>query len=57
MRPTGRPAEETASAREDAACAGVLTWYLHTVDAVAHMVSPHRYQFPLRPGLSRVQSR
>jgi DNA-binding SARP family transcriptional activator len=45
----GRAAtEETASAREDA-LRRVLTWYLHTVDAVAHMVSPHRYQFPLAP--------
>ncbi len=38
--------EETASARGDAV-RRVLTWYLYTVDAVAHMVSPHRYQFPL----------
>ncbi len=40
--------EETPGAREDA-LRRVLTWYLHTVDAVAHMVSPHRYQFPLAP--------
>jgi DNA-binding SARP family transcriptional activator/Tfp pilus assembly protein PilF len=40
--------EETDSARADA-LRRVLTWYLHTVDAVAHMVSPHRYQFPLAP--------
>jgi DNA-binding SARP family transcriptional activator/Tfp pilus assembly protein PilF len=40
--------EETASARGDAV-RRVLTWYLYTVDAVAHMVSPHRYQFPLAP--------
>jgi DNA-binding SARP family transcriptional activator len=40
--------EETAGARGDA-LRRVLTWYLHTVDAVAHMVSPHRYQFPLAP--------
>jgi tetratricopeptide (TPR) repeat protein len=44
--------EETRAARDDA-IRRVLTWYLHTVDAVAHMVSPHRYQFalaPLEPG-------
>ncbi len=40
--------EETASARADA-LRRVLTWYLHTVDAVGHMVSPHRYRFPLAP--------
>jgi len=40
--------EETAGARDDA-LRRVLTWYLYTVDAVAHMVSPHRYQFPLAP--------
>ena len=40
--------EETASARDDA-LRRVLTWYLHTVDAVGHLVSPHRYQFPLAP--------
>jgi DNA-binding SARP family transcriptional activator/Tfp pilus assembly protein PilF len=45
----GRAAtEETASARDDA-LRRVLTWYLHTIDAVGHMVSPHRYQFPLAP--------
>ncbi len=45
----GRAAtEETADARGDA-LRRVLTWYLYTVDAVAHMVSPHRYQFPLAP--------
>ena len=27
----------------------MLAWYLHTVDAVAHMVSPHRYKVPLAP--------
>jgi DNA-binding SARP family transcriptional activator/Tfp pilus assembly protein PilF len=44
--------EETRATRDDA-IRRVLTWYLHTVDAVAHMVSPHRYQFalaPLEPG-------
>ena len=40
--------EETASARADA-LRRVLTWYLHTVNAVGHMVSPHRYRFPLAP--------
>ncbi len=41
--------EETADARRDA-IRRLLTWYLHTVDAVAHMVAPHRYQFALAPG-------
>lgn len=43
--------EETASGRDEA-IQRLLAWYLHTVDAVAHMVSPHRYQFELAaPGL------
>jgi DNA-binding SARP family transcriptional activator/Tfp pilus assembly protein PilF len=40
--------EEAQDVREDA-IRRVLTWYLYTVDAVAHMVSPHRYQFVLAP--------
>jgi transcriptional regulator with XRE-family HTH domain/tetratricopeptide (TPR) repeat protein len=39
-------AEEPAQAR-DGALHRVLVWYLHTVDAVAQMVSPHRYRLPL----------
>ncbi len=43
--------EETAADRDEA-IRRLLAWYLHTVDAVAHMVSPHRYQFELAaPGL------
>lgn len=43
--------EETADVRDEA-IRRVLAWYLHTVDSVAHMVSPHRYQFELAaPGL------
>ena len=38
--------EETAADRDEAS-QRLLAWYLHTVDAVAHMVSPHRYQFEL----------
>jgi DNA-binding SARP family transcriptional activator/Tfp pilus assembly protein PilF len=41
-------AEETQDARDDAV-RRVLVWYLHTVDAVAQMVSPYRYQVPLAP--------
>ena len=45
--------EETAADRDEA-IRRLLAWYLHTVDAVAHMVSPHRYQFELAaPGLAR----
>ena len=40
--------EETPAVRDDAV-RRVLAWYLHTVDAVAHMVSPHRYKVPLPP--------
>ena len=44
--------EETAAVRDEA-IRRVLAWYLQTVDAVAHMVSPHRYQFELAaPDLS-----
>ena len=43
--------EETAGDR-DGAIRRLLAWYLHTVDAVAHMVSPHRYHVELAaPGL------
>ena len=44
--------EETPALRDEAILR-VLGWYLHTVDAVAQMLSPHRYQFalaPLEPG-------
>ena len=40
--------EETPAAR-DGAVRRVLAWYLHTVDAVAHMVSPHHYKVQLAP--------
>ena len=33
----------------DGAVRRVLAWYLHTVDAVAHMVSPHHYKVQLPP--------
>ncbi|MDX6332749.1 MAG: hypothetical protein QOG05_89 [Streptosporangiaceae bacterium] len=49
----GRADVEETQAVRDEAIRRVLTWYLHTVDAVAHMVSPHRYPFtlaPLEPG-------
>jgi DNA-binding SARP family transcriptional activator len=43
--------EETAGDRDEA-IRRLLAWYLHTVDAVAHMVSPHRYHVELAaPGL------
>ena len=42
-------AEEPAELRE-AAIRRILAWYLHTVDAVAQMVSPHRYRIPLPEG-------
>jgi DNA-binding SARP family transcriptional activator len=41
-------AEEPQADRDDAV-SRVLTWYLHTVDAVAHLVSPYRYKIPLAP--------
>jgi DNA-binding SARP family transcriptional activator/Tfp pilus assembly protein PilF len=44
--------QETSMVRDEA-IRRVLGWYLHTVDAVAQMLSPHRYQFalaPLEPG-------
>ena len=45
-----RPGEPGGnSPARDAAVRRVLAWYLHTVDAVAHMVSPHRYKVPLPP--------
>lgn len=40
--------EETPAVR-DSAVRRVLAWYLHTVDAVAHMVSPHHYKVQLAP--------
>jgi tetratricopeptide (TPR) repeat protein len=47
-----RARREEAAADRDEAIQRLLAWYLHTVDAVAHMVSPHRYQFELAaPGL------
>ena len=42
-------AEETQHTRDEAT-RRVLTWYLYTVDAVADLLSPHRYQFTLAPG-------
>jgi tetratricopeptide (TPR) repeat protein len=42
-------AEEPADLR-DAAVRRILAWYLHTVDAVAQMVSPYRYRIPLPDG-------
>jgi len=42
-------AEEPAAVR-DAAVRRILAWYLHTVDAVAQMVSPYRYRIPLPDG-------
>jgi DNA-binding SARP family transcriptional activator/Tfp pilus assembly protein PilF len=39
-------AEEPGEARL-VATQRVLTWYLHTVEAVAQLVSPHRYRIPL----------
>ena len=42
-------AEESADLR-DAAVRRILAWYLHTVDAVAQMVSPYRYRIPLPDG-------
>jgi DNA-binding SARP family transcriptional activator/Tfp pilus assembly protein PilF len=43
-------AGETGAVRDDAV-RRVLTWYLHTVDAVSRIVSPHRYPFVLAPGI------
>jgi DNA-binding SARP family transcriptional activator/Tfp pilus assembly protein PilF len=40
--------EETPAVR-DGAVRRVLAWYLHTVDAVAQMVSPHHYKVQLAP--------
>ena len=40
--------EETPAVRDDAV-RRVLAWYLHTVDAVARMVSPHHYKVQLPP--------
>lgn len=40
---------EEAQAVRDEAVRRVLAWYLHTVDAVAHMVSPHHYKVALAP--------
>jgi DNA-binding SARP family transcriptional activator/Tfp pilus assembly protein PilF len=45
----GRAMAEESQADRDDAVSRVLTWYLHTVDAVAHMVSPYRYRIPLAP--------
>jgi DNA-binding SARP family transcriptional activator len=44
-------AEESQADRDDAV-RRVLTWYLHTVDSVAHLVSPYRYKIPLVPAQS-----
>jgi len=41
-------AEEPAEAREEAV-RRILTWYLHTVAAMARIVSPHRGEVPLEP--------
>ncbi len=43
-------AEETQAVRDEA-IRRLLTWYLHTVDAVSRVVSPYRYTFALAPGL------
>jgi DNA-binding SARP family transcriptional activator/Tfp pilus assembly protein PilF len=43
-------AGETEAVRDDAV-RRLLTWYLHTVDAVSRIVSPHRYPFALAPGI------
>ena len=42
-------AEEPEAAREEA-IRQVLTWYLYTVEAAAHMIAPHRYRIPLPSG-------
>ena len=42
-------AEEKKEVREKA-IRRLLTWYLHTVNAVSRVVSPHRYPFGLAPG-------
>ncbi len=41
-------AEEPADVREEAV-RRILTWYLHTVAAMARIVSPHRDEVPLEP--------
>lgn len=43
-------AEEMQAVRDEAV-RRMLTWYLHTVDAVSRVVSPHRYPFVLAPGI------
>ena len=45
----GRANLEETPAMRDGAVRRVLAWYLHTVDAVAHMVSPHHYKIQLAP--------
>jgi DNA-binding SARP family transcriptional activator/tetratricopeptide (TPR) repeat protein len=40
--------EEPEAVRQDSMLR-LLTWYLHTVEAVAHLVSPHHYQVELAP--------
>jgi DNA-binding SARP family transcriptional activator len=40
--------EETEAARAEAACR-LLRWYLHTAEAAADSVSPHRYQVAREP--------
>jgi DNA-binding SARP family transcriptional activator len=45
----GRANLEETSAVRDGAVRRVLAWYLHTVDAVALMVSPHHYKVQLAP--------
>jgi DNA-binding SARP family transcriptional activator len=45
----GRANLEETSAVRDSAVRRVLAWYLHTVDAVALMVSPHHYKVQLAP--------
>jgi tetratricopeptide (TPR) repeat protein len=42
-----RAMAEEAEGVRDAAICRILTWYLHTVEAVAQMVSPHRYRIPM----------
>ncbi len=44
---TERAQEEEPDHDRDAAVRRVLTWYLHTGDAAAHVLNPHRRRVPL----------
>ena len=43
---TERAQAEEAGAEQAAAVQRVLRWYLHTADAAANIVAPHRYRIP-----------